>query len=1453
MCNPSSRARKIQENDMNTKNVIKPFRRFRSLLVLLTALGLNAQAATTDLSNVPLATSSATAVLPNVLFLLDDSGSMAWTHMPDESSDGGSSVAFVYGFYGLRSNQCNGVYYDPTYTYVPPVKADGTSFPNATFTSAWTDGFAATGSVNLSSAFKAGDVSGSGDGTAAAAYYYKYSGTQTTELQKKYHDLTSTFNKECASASGAAPGSAVFTKVIVNGLTGPVGRVDERQNFANWYSYYRTRMLTMKSAAGLAFKPIDNNYRVGFLSLNDNTSGLLNLATFDAVQKAAWYAKFYASTPSGSTPLRDALADAGRLYAHKYTTLKGVAVVDPIQYSCQQNFTILSTDGYWNQTGNPKRLDNMTDIGNVDGADQRPFNDGGAIIITTNTPSTKVVQTETVTPKTTTVRWTRTVTTRGAACGSSTAGGGCITDNGNRLWCMYGNNSTASTGSCLRPGNNNAYACRNSNGVSAATTGGVGCKTDSGGQAWCVFTSNAASVGTGCQSLGGAGGAFVCKPVSSSGTSVTVQPQTYTQTILGNVDAVNNTTTTTTITQVTTNGIPAAATPSVSGPTVTNVSTVSTITGDTGAPTATTTWTNGAPTTTCMASPPAAGTSAPAAGAPVTVPGTPTTTTLSTTNTAGTVTTTTTTTGGTANTLADVAQYYYVTDLRDATLGNAIGATPPGVDVTLNNVESKGVDSAKWQHMTTFTLGLGARGKMVYSSDYLAAVSPIYNTVSQTTGDFFAIKNGVTADPATGVCSWQGIGTTCTWPIPGLNGADGKVENIDDLWHAAINGRGNFYSATNAATLAASITDALAGVVTRTGTAAAANTSNPNVATGDNFDFNSTFTTSEWDGELQRFKIDLTTGIEATTSDWKAQAQLDTNTARAAAATTTVFFRDTGGTNNLSQFTYANLSAVQKAYFSLANISTLSQFCLVGASCLNATDQGNAAGAKLVDFLRGDRTNEGLTSETTKYFRKRVHLLGDIIDAEAVYVKTSLREYSDTGFATFKATNVTRPGRVYVAANDGMVHAFDSDTGAETFAYVPAFVLPQMYRLADKNYSALHRYFVDGTPTAADVFFGGAWHTILVGGQNGGGKNYYALDITDPLNVKSLWEFSDANLGFSYGNPIVNKLKDGTWVVMFTSGYNNIGDGVGRLYIVNAGTGALIRTISTGVGSATTPSGLSKITAWVDSAKTDNTALRVYGGDLLGNLWRFDVNGDIGASGYDAQLLVTLVDSSGTPQPITAKPSLGEISQTYPVVLVGTGRYLGVTDVANTQTQSFYAVKDKLNTTTYGNPRTAGNGFVVQTQTSQLCPPTALANICSPTETVNVSSSNPVNFSTDNGWFIDLNESGERMNVDPVLVQGTLRFNTNVPSSTSACTPSGHSNAYFLDFENGGAVSTAVGVASVRLAGALATRPVVVGLPDGSIVDLTRISTGDTKTLQPPIGTPKNTTRRISWRELVTD
>ena len=151
---------------------------------------------------------------------------------------------------------------------------------------------------------------------------------------------------------------------------------------------------------------------------------------------------------------------------------------------------------------------------------------------------------------------------------------------------------------------------------------------------------------------------------------------------------------------------------------------------------------------------------------------------------------------------------------------------------------------------------------------------------------------------------------------------------------------------------------------------------------------------------------------------------------------------------------------------------------------------------------------------------------------------------------------------------------------------------------------------MNGVITVGDAFDGANWRTMLIAGLGAGGKGYFALDVTDPTNPTVLWEYTNSNLGDTFGNPILTKRNsDGTWVVLFASGYNNsAGDSQGRLFMLNAFTGASIGSMATSAGTDPNLSGMAKITNWVLDTMVDNTTQYVYGGDLAGNLWRFDID-----------------------------------------------------------------------------------------------------------------------------------------------------------------------------------------------------------------------------------------------------
>ncbi|MGA8054349.1 MAG: PilC/PilY family type IV pilus protein, partial [Burkholderiales bacterium] len=1102
------------------------------------------------------------------------------------------------------------------------------------------------------------------------------------------------------TANGATPGTT-WEKVRIDAAS--------QQNFANWYSYYRTRLLMAKTSAGLAFAGLNDSFRVGFVTIcpdpnsscgSDGTTvkpeKYLAIDTFSLTQKDGWYKKLYSQTGSSWTPLREALSRAGRHFAGKQDGINSGMTGDPIQYSCQANYTILTTDGYWNY-GRPKRLDSSS-MGQQDGnlgLTPRPMYDGGA-----------VTGTETV----------------------------------ERIEERYS----------VREKTTNPNRCRFSDNKGFLRT-----------ETWKV-------------------------------TTTTNTPQFGTPN-------------TTTSSQRTSTSDGACQSPKPTAPATKVVST----------------------------------------------------------NTTSSVSEA----GGVGDTLADVADYYYRNDLR------------PTMD---DNVPESGTtaqdDRAKHQHMTTFTVGLGVSGNLKFQSDYKTA----------KTGDF--------ADIVAGRKGWPSPDPANTEPTNTFS----ERARIDDLWHAAVNGRGQAFSATNPANLTSSLQTALGAIQAQVAAAAAAATSSLEPTQTDRLAFLPKYQTRYWTGELEAHEIDLDTGAILPTVIWSAQTKLEQKTGTAC-DNRTIWLHKPGATNNLVPFAWnsaacdgsgnpsgkvqggAEMDDEAKKLFEKDKLVDLTQW-----STMSDEQKSNAEKENLVNFLRGQRAKENFeVNNEEKLYRGRQAILGDIANSQPVFTGPPQFDYADAGYIEFK-TKVKADGGakdrskvVYVGANDGMLHAFyagestsDPLGGQEAWAFIPRTVLPRLYKLADTNWAGLHEYYSDGTPTIGDVYDSTAnrWRTILVSGLNKGGRGYYAVDITDPANPVALWEFqhsttcfgasnkfSDCHLGFTYGNPAIGKLKNGRWVVVVTSGYNNVnapsisGDGQGYLYVVDAVTGEILNKIGTGVGDSSTPSGLNKIRAFVrGDANVDNTVDRVYGVDLLGNIWRFDVNDERDASnnpvyppaGREATRLATVKDASGNPQPITSRPEVvAEAgSPPSPFVFVATGRYLHADDVTDASVQSVYAIKDALTTTPYTNLRTELRKLKITTSGTDRRAECDLKT----TGTVPACAT-----PGDSGWYVDLPDAGERVNVDMRLQLGQLVMLSNVPGNT-ACEPAGYSYKTYFDFNYfmAGAAVTPRIIGS-RFASSIGVGVTVVRLPDGRVVAIGMESKGTPKEFQVPFASAQSLGKRITWRELV--
>ncbi|MCF8197248.1 MAG: hypothetical protein K9J42_00660 [Sulfuritalea sp.] len=1650
----------------------------RLIALLATALLLPSPgfAGLADLSDNPLSSATTSQVKPNILFVLDDSGSMGWDFMPDNMSS--STI-------GRRNHQCNLVYYNPGVVYVVPKTSTGDAVNSGTpssFSAAYNAGFhsyssESSSTSNLITSFRAH----SGD-TSQPAYYWKYLGSTTLvpnagDCNKSLSSSSdSTTNEYCTDGTrttttcAAAGKTALWRKIIVSSTSGPAtadingdgstnaSDQDEQLNFANWYSYYSDRLKMMKSATGRAFVGMSDSKRIGFITINPNSpvssSKYLAIADFDTTQKANWFDKLYSQGTNGSTPLRQALSRAGRHFAAKTNGINSGMSGDPVQYSCQQNFAILTTDGYWNGAGG-EQLDGTTDIVNHDGniseldiyrpsgskfvMAPRPIYDGGSTLYTYNTAA-NTYQTATCTYSTQAQQRTRqyqtcSSTSSGLQARTSTNSGGSWTgwsdypsttceddaEGSSQRECRYGTvthrrksssgGSWYSTSSCSFDNSGGSrYECRrvSSNLNCVGTWSDSQCtNTDPSTEPLCRSSagawSNVASCTAAAQNASGV--ATECQTVTTPGFKLQVGEKVTsrdytgpggTGTALGSASSsTSNWTDKTPVTcYATAPSLPADVAITGGGP-----------------PTPPANCASGSQVWPCDIYSSGSGVNASVSGAVWTAPGadptvdpatatyttsaahsflaghTVTITSVSPSGYRGTFeivdvpdsthfkvnlpsdpgayssSGTATLYGGSTNSLSDVAQYYYKTDLRNSGLSNCTGAL--GIDVCSDNVPATGDgaedDRASWQHMTTFTMGLGLTGTVVYSKNYktdecqavaIASGSWSSNVVTMTTsaahgfyvnesitiaGGNFAGYRGqfrIASVPSTTSFTYSlssnpggvfgtGTVTACpdfarirsgnlNWPVPYADSATA----LDDLWHAAVDGRGQYFSAGDPETVVTSLTNALAGINARVAAAAAAATSNLEPVAGDNFAYTAKYKTQSWTGDLEAREIDLTTGAVSGTVIWSAQAKLDAITKAACDNRTIKLFR-AGATNNLVDFSWnssacdaggaptgvaaTGLNATEQAYFDSTKVALLSQYPNLGDGTGVTVDQRTAAaGANLVNFVRGQRGKEGFDSSDSdspkyinKLYRTRENVLGDIINAQPVFVKSPFAEYDDTGYSAYKSAKASRAPTVYSAANDGMLHAINAGTsivdtagGTEAWAFIPSMVLPNLYKLASENYATEHTYSVDGTPTVGDVYdpqnidpgppaaISPAWKTILVSGLNKGGKGYYALDITDPSTPKALWEFkhdatncvtvdatskapalsshtTDCHLGYSFNNPIISKLRDGRWVVFVTSGYNNvnspteIGDGIGYLYVLNAMTGEIIYKIDTGVGTAGDPSGLNHINAWSEDPLRNNQTERVYGVDLKGNVWRFDVNDILNTSGREATLIATAVDGSGVGQPITTRPEIAAVKISgveHPFVYVATGRYLGTTDLSDTQTQSVWAIRDALTSTTLTSLRTTLRKMVITNQGSGT----------SAYRTIGCTAQCG---STD-GWFTDLPDTGERVNIDMKLQLGTLVVASNVPE-TNACNIGGYAWLNYFTNTLGEAVeNSADNAVGRRLVGAGGQESLAVGLnivrlPSGKTVVIATTSAAQQLTVEAPFDVPSPTGKRVSWREIL--
>ena len=676
-----------------------------------------------------------------------------------------------------------------------------------------------------------------------------------------------------------------------------------------------------------------------------------------------------------------------------------------------------------------------------------------------------------------------------------------------------------------------------------------------------------------------------------------------------------------------------------------------------------------------------------------------------------------------SNTLADVAMYYWKNDLR-TDMENY-------VPVTVAN-------PAFWQHMVTFGVSIGLKGSI---------------------------------DPETDMAALRA--GTKEWPDP-ISSGEGPAR-IDDLLHAAVNGRGSFVAASNPEAFKQSLQAALATISNLVYSRSNVSANSTALRQGTHV-YQASYTGGSWTGDLKAYpvEVDATTHEErvGTTPVWSAGPKITYSTTRKVLSE--------GGT------------------FPTA----------AAAATLNAVD------TDLIAYLKGDSSKE-LKNAGGK-FRNRESLLGDIVYSSPAFVEGNI-----------PLTGLDTDDTVYVGANDGMLHAFNADNGEERFAYVPGGLnFSRLAEVASPTYP--HYFFVDGPvvvstreQTRTTQYPNG--RNILIGTLGRGGKGMYAIDVTDSSSPNPLWDntWSDAvgtgsavdakatsaweaeykkTMAHITTAPFITRTNDGSLAVITGNGLhlkdsnNNVTTGEvdqAALFVINLETGAIIKEIRL----PGTDNTLSAPRGW--DQDRDGDVDYVYAGDLQGNVWKFDLSSNKISdwdssykSGNTPAPWFTAYGPDGKRQPISGGVTVAVNPQTYErMVLFGTGRFLTDGDPGDRSVQTIYGLIDN------------NNKLPIGTRSADLTQRKIVTEeVVKGADGVDrlVRGFEPANAPIaegDRGWFMDLLKpsgtssvaEGERVFGQPRNEAGVLLITSGIPSG-DPCNPTGSGFIYAIDAFTGAAL-----------------------------------------------------------------
>ncbi|HSC75873.1 MAG TPA: PilC/PilY family type IV pilus protein [Pseudomonadales bacterium] len=791
--------------------------------------------------------------------------------------------------------------------------------------------------------------------------------------------------------------------------------------------------------------------------------------------------------------------------------------------------------------------------------------------------------------------------------------------------------------------------------------------------------------------------------------------------------------------------------------------------------------------------------------------------------------------------LDDIAQFAYDIDLKPTGSNDLGGKDYDGNIADPRDTRPGFTTFSKWkqQNIETFTVGFGLENDILKRTPLTNSITVVASDVDPVADTLKYTSHGLTTKDYVLVTNAGSSGLTAATSDTGTAGRYYVAGGFGDKFKLALSksaavtcaaggagcvnitaasnvvlstGPGESFFAYTPQQLAKSLTTVFNKINKLKASASAVSASTKQLGT-ESLVFQGSFNTEDWSGKVTAYYIDKNNDgklDKPLIEKWNSTSTLATYSQTAA------------GKGKL--FTWREGVTAAGAGAIALNAGTLAS--------LPATQQAGIGGAAGLSWYLGTALSAPYRPQPANGY------LGDVLNADPLYVSAFNNGYStdsclpsgcpgSNAYAAYVATNrptkdaltgldIPNTGRkpmLYVGANDGMMHALEANTGDELMAFIPAGVFQDWVdtngdgtkqageatenklfsRTQDSYTGGSHRYFLDGLSTANDVWNGSAWKTYLVGALGRGGRSVFALDITDPASGFStsnvLWEFTNPNLGYTYGKPLIARFADNEFYAVFANGLESR-DGKASVFVVKMSDPTVYHELT--IPLATTGNGMMAVQV---ALGPNRNVSAIYGGDMLGNIWRFNMS--TAGSWPAGAKLFTATDNGGKAQAITGGIRLGvnaDVAGT--LVYFGTGKYFETKDGdyathSNTpnpdaDVHSFYAVLDAGDAASLGKTRT---NLLQQTFTTSGTIRTSTANNTAPVST-------NMYTSTVRGWYIDLlnngTKEGERVVTAPLLAGGRIIFVSMVPISGDRCVATGTSWLNELNALDGNKLTDAV-------------------------------------------------------------